>query len=78
MALADRHLARDPGLSERPAGGVAARRRDRPGLRCPGPGRRRRGAGGSLACGRPLPNSHADWLGWRLARACQTRTALCQ
>ena len=42
MALADRHLARDPGLSERPAGGVAARRRDRPGLR-PGPGRRREG-----------------------------------
>ena len=42
MALADRHLARGPGLSERPAGGVAARRRDRPGLR-PGPGRRREG-----------------------------------
>jgi hypothetical protein len=39
---ADRHTARGPGLSERPAGGVAARRRDRPGLR-PGPGRRREG-----------------------------------
>jgi hypothetical protein len=44
-AQADCHTARGPGLSERPAGGVAARRRDRPGLR-PGPGRRREGQPG--------------------------------
>ena len=62
-------------MSARP-GGVAARRRDRPGLR-PGPGRRRRCAGGRLACGRPLPNSHADWLGWpgpaRLGQPCVSK-----
>ena len=77
MAQADCHTARGPGLSERPAGGVAARRRDRPGLR-PGPGRRREGQPGSLACGRrPLPNSHADWLGWpgpaRLGQPCVSK-----
>jgi hypothetical protein len=35
---------------------------------------------GSLACGRPLPNSHADCQGSAgpAALACQTRTALFQ
>jgi len=32
---------------------------------------------GSLACGRPLPNSHADWLGWpgpaRLGQPCVSK-----
>ena len=75
-AQADCHTARGPGLSERPAGGVAARRRDRPGLR-PGPGRRREGQPGlrppTAQQSRGLPG-----LGWPggPGPACRTRTAL--
>ena len=57
MALADRHTA---GLSERPAGGSLPG-----GVTGPDSALAQGAAGrGSLACGRPLPNSHADWLGW--------------
>jgi hypothetical protein len=63
MAQADCHTAwgPGPGLSERPAGGVAARP---VGVTGPDSALAQGAAGrGSLACGRPLPNSHADCQG---------------
>ena len=79
MAQADcpSHTARGPGLSERPAGGVAARRRDRPGLR-PGPGRRREGQPGLRPPTAQQSRGLCQGSAGPAALACQTRTALFQ